>query len=74
MNGKIVKGKGYVGIQCTIDQFKEMSHKEICGRERLDPYCEDECHHSHRSEHRGQLVCLDCSAVYDDNTMCWVGE
>ena len=41
------------GFQCSgpMGEFREMSYKEIVGKEPLEPYYDDECPHEERYEY-----------------------
>ena len=67
---KLVSGKGFVGFQCShIGEFRYLENER-----NLEPYEEHECAHEKRFEHKGQLRCQQCSAVYDENLQAWVVE
>ena len=69
---KLVKGKDFVAFQCSNIGEREMTHKEITGKERLEPYYEDECSHDNRFENKGYLTCEDCGYIYDESTLSWI--
>jgi hypothetical protein len=67
---KFVKEKGFTGFQCSrVGMFDYLSNG--IGKERLEPYFEDECRHDERYEYKGQLICKKCGAVYNERYLIW---
>lgn len=66
---KIVQRDGRTFFQCKITE--EPTFYERFGRERLEPYRDDECHHQDNYEYKGELRCRNCPAVYDEQFMEW---
>jgi len=74
MTCELIEGDGYRAFQCSNIGDREMTHKELTGKERLEPYQEDECEHRNRYEYKGVLRCKDCPMIYDENSLSWIEQ
>lgn len=76
MGCKLIYGNDYNAFQCTPGASFERGcdNDGIFEKKRNIPYDELECRHTNRVEMKGVLTCLDCCAIYNENTLEWVEQ
>jgi hypothetical protein len=70
MSCNFIKGGGFTGFQCSIN---EMGGPNLIEEDvNKGPYEDGECKHFKRFELKGVLTCKDCGATYDEDLMEWL--
>lgn len=71
MSCKFIQGDGFNAFQCTPNEGLYFGNFEGAIRPNNKPYDELECRHTHRTEMKGVLTCLDCCYIYNEKTLDW---